>query len=301
MEIKQLQYFVVSVDMGSFYAAAKVLLTTQPNVSKIVKSLEEELNMTLLIRNRNGVSITREGEHIYRYAIDILKNIRSINDYKEYQEIERLSIGSVPNNSLAKYVSRFYEQISNRNINFEFCESSVEDMIVNIHRKAVELGFVYISDKNKYSFECHIKSKGIKYYELCKTSLYLFVGKKNPMYNSSSIKEKAIKNMKLIQYHEEQYSLYNHLGHIKEEIFYSGDKTYTSYTNSESFLIQLLKNTDYGFIGSSFEKEKYENDGIKAIPIESCEDTISFGYIRHIRYKLSDIAEDFISYLKKEL
>lgn len=301
MEIKQLQYFVVSVDMGSFYAAAKVLLTTQPNVSKIVKSLEEELNMTLLIRSRDGVSITREGEHIYGYAIDILKNIRSINDYKEYEEIERLSIGTVPSNSLTKYISRFYEQIYHRNIKFEFCQSSVEDMIVNIHRKKVEVGFVYVSNKNRYSFEYHIKSKGIEYYELCKTSLYIFVGKKNPIYNSNSIEEKSIKSMKLIQYYEEQYSLYNHLGHIKEEIFYGRDKIDTSYTNSESFLIQLLKNTNYGFIGSNFEKEKYDNDDIKAIPIKLCEDTISFGYIKHIRYELSKITEDFISYLKEEL
>ena len=40
MDVKQLQYFVVSVDMGSFHSAAEVLITTQPNVSKIVKSLE---------------------------------------------------------------------------------------------------------------------------------------------------------------------------------------------------------------------------------------------------------------------
>ena len=49
MDIKQLQYFVVSVDMGSFCSAAEVLITTQPNVSKVVKSLETELNMILLI------------------------------------------------------------------------------------------------------------------------------------------------------------------------------------------------------------------------------------------------------------
>ena len=47
MDVKQLQYFVVSVDMGSFHSAAEALITTQPNVSKIVKSLEDELNMTI--------------------------------------------------------------------------------------------------------------------------------------------------------------------------------------------------------------------------------------------------------------
>ena len=78
MDVKQLQYFVVSVDMGSFHSAAEVLITTQPNVSKIVKSLETELNMTLLKRNRNGVTPTKEGEIIYTYSIEVLKNMRII-------------------------------------------------------------------------------------------------------------------------------------------------------------------------------------------------------------------------------
>ena len=72
MDVKQLQYFVVSVDMGSFHSAAEALITTQPNVSKIVKSLEDELNMTLLNRTRSGVIITPQGERIYAYAIDCL-------------------------------------------------------------------------------------------------------------------------------------------------------------------------------------------------------------------------------------
>ena len=78
MDVKQLQYFVVSVDMGSFHSAAEALITTQPNVSKIVKSLEDELNMTLLNRTRSGVIITPQGEHIYAYAIEVLKNINMI-------------------------------------------------------------------------------------------------------------------------------------------------------------------------------------------------------------------------------
>ena len=108
MDVKQLQYFVVSVDMGSFHSAAEALITTQPNVSKIVKSLEDELNMTLLNRTRSGVIITPQGERIYAYAIEVLKNINMINEFKKGQEIETLSISSVPSNTLSFYLSQFY-------------------------------------------------------------------------------------------------------------------------------------------------------------------------------------------------
>ena len=43
IETKQLQYLVVCADLKSFSRAAEVLYTTQPNVSKVIRSLEEEI------------------------------------------------------------------------------------------------------------------------------------------------------------------------------------------------------------------------------------------------------------------
>lgn len=48
MDLKQLQYFVVCAQTGSFSDAAKVLYSTQPSVSKVVKALEDALGMQLL-------------------------------------------------------------------------------------------------------------------------------------------------------------------------------------------------------------------------------------------------------------
>ena len=300
MDVKQLQYFVVSVDMGSFHSAAQALITTQPNVSKIVKSLENELNMTLLNRNRNGVTVTREGENIYKYSIEVLKNMKIITDFTKGQSIEKLSICSVPSNTLSSYLAEFYNRFSDKNIQMDFCETNVEDIMKKIHRREADLGFVYISKRNMSGFNQQIRCKGLKYFELKKTPLYLYVGKNNKLYNAEFIEEKTLRKIKLVQHYEEQYSLYNHLGHLKEDVFYDEEKTPTSYTNSDHFLIQLLKNTEYGSIGSSFIKNKYDEYGLHAIPIESCEDSISFGYIKRARSEISDIAEDFIEYLKEE-
>ena len=41
MQLKQLRFFVASVDTGSFKAAAEVLYTSQPHISKTIKALEE--------------------------------------------------------------------------------------------------------------------------------------------------------------------------------------------------------------------------------------------------------------------
>ena len=47
LETKQLQYFVVSADCGSFREAAKILYTTQSNVSKVIAGLESQVGYPL--------------------------------------------------------------------------------------------------------------------------------------------------------------------------------------------------------------------------------------------------------------
>ncbi|MFQ8989240.1 MAG: LysR family transcriptional regulator [Intestinibacter sp.] len=182
MDVKQLQYFVVSVDMGSFHSAAEALITTQPNVSKIVKSLEDELNMTLLNRTRSGVIITPQGERIYAYAIEVLKNINMINEFKKGQEIETLSTSSVPSNTLSFYLSQFYNiNKQEKGIQIDFFETNVQNVIRRVHARKSELGFVYISKRSMSAFRQQIKSKGLEYHELTKAPLYLFVGKNSPL------------------------------------------------------------------------------------------------------------------------
>ena len=55
LETKQLQYFVVSADCGSFREAAKILYTTQSNVSKVIAGLESQVGYPLFLRDRHAV------------------------------------------------------------------------------------------------------------------------------------------------------------------------------------------------------------------------------------------------------
>ncbi|WP_066095308.1 LysR family transcriptional regulator [Xanthomonas massiliensis] len=72
MELKQLKALVEVVRRGGFSAAAETLHTTQPNISKTVKQLEEQAGLPLLDRSRQGVRLTPAGEIIYRRALTLL-------------------------------------------------------------------------------------------------------------------------------------------------------------------------------------------------------------------------------------
>ena len=63
MDLKQLQYFVTCAQTGSVSEAAKILYSTQPSVSKVVKALEDSLGMQLFERLPRGIRLTPQGSH----------------------------------------------------------------------------------------------------------------------------------------------------------------------------------------------------------------------------------------------
>ncbi|MEI7929537.1 MAG: LysR family transcriptional regulator [Verrucomicrobiales bacterium] len=61
MELRQLRAFVEIAEAGSITAAAKVLRLTQPALSRQIKALGEELDISLLERGAHSVSLTPAG------------------------------------------------------------------------------------------------------------------------------------------------------------------------------------------------------------------------------------------------
>lgn len=64
----QLTAFVRVADLGSFHKAAESLFISPTAVMKQVNALEKHLDLTLLVRGHRGVTLTPEGQVIYRYA-----------------------------------------------------------------------------------------------------------------------------------------------------------------------------------------------------------------------------------------
>lgn len=103
INLKQLEAFVATAEFSSFTKAADVMYLTQSTVSSHISALENTLGVRLIQRSaRQRVTLTKEGELVYREAKDILDRCQTLQDLKNHDRQNQLVIGasSVPGQCL---------------------------------------------------------------------------------------------------------------------------------------------------------------------------------------------------------
>ena len=66
MNLLHLKYVVEISKTGSISKAAENLYMGQPNLSRAVRELEEEVGITIFNRTARGITVTAEGEELLR-------------------------------------------------------------------------------------------------------------------------------------------------------------------------------------------------------------------------------------------
>lgn len=103
--------------------AAEILLISQPAVSYQIKTLEDELGLTLFVRTKKGVTLTEEGEILFSYVKkgieaftngeNALTNLKNL----DYGNIRIGSSATVSKHVLMPYLEKFHKTYPNIEIN----------------------------------------------------------------------------------------------------------------------------------------------------------------------------------------
>lgn len=78
--LQKYQAFLQTVEDGSFTRAGEHLGFTQSAVSRMIRDLEEELDLCLLERGRGGVRLTSDGEALLPYVRDLCRSHQRLLD-----------------------------------------------------------------------------------------------------------------------------------------------------------------------------------------------------------------------------
>ena len=181
MELKQLEFFCACVEWGSLSKSAERLYTSQPNMSKVIRSLENELGSPLFERTSKGLQLTAYGKEVYDYALGILKNVDLMKGLKDRQRSSTFDISTYPSIMMANLLVKLYHQYKHIGINHR--EGNVEEIICHVEQAASEIGVLYVSKKHLTAFFNILARRKICFVPLANLKACLYAGPNSSVYS----------------------------------------------------------------------------------------------------------------------
>ncbi|WP_242900995.1 LysR family transcriptional regulator [Actinomadura terrae] len=148
MQLQQLAYFVAVADVRHFTQAAELLRVAQPSLSKQIRALESELNVSLFSRARGNITLTPAGETLLPLAKRILADVDTAR--VEVQELAglrrgRVRLGATPSlcaGLLADVLRRFHDAYPGIQLMVE--EGGSRDLVRELTRGSLDLALVIL-------------------------------------------------------------------------------------------------------------------------------------------------------------
>ena len=81
MTLQQLTYIKMTAECGNITEAAEKLFISQPSLSAAIHNLEKEMGVTIFVRSKKGVVLTREGEELLSYAGMLLEQVDIMKEH----------------------------------------------------------------------------------------------------------------------------------------------------------------------------------------------------------------------------
>ena len=300
MELRQLKCFLACARNHSLTLAAEELYTTQPHVSMVIKSLEQELGTALFIRKSKGVELTEAGKRIYSYAVNAVRNAEAISALSIEHNVPLLRIVSNSSSHMTLLLTHYYLQQKDK-LQIEYRECGIEEMIERVSDGMDDLGFLFVPDNRKSVLKHMLERRFLEFVPLLTTDLVLYVRKEHPFYGRKSVAPEKLFDMEFIQLDDDFFSVEAML----EEVSASGKRSYdlpkVVTTNSSSLMMRMLENTDLCNVGSYWLSEMYRQNDFGRIRIEGLEQKIQFGYLRYQGRPLIPGLENFLNFLEGAL
>lgn len=133
------------LECNSFSDAARVMGYTQSAVSQMIKALEEELGVTLLLRSRTGVTLTREGELLLPYIRDVANARRMLSE--QAANFHGLQSGTIRIGTFTSVSSRLLPPVmkafkeAHPNLRFELHQGVYSEIEEWVRAGVVDFGF----------------------------------------------------------------------------------------------------------------------------------------------------------------
>ena len=205
MELRDLRYFIAVAEELSFSRAAERLNVSQPPLSRHIRDLESELNVKLLERNRQEVTLTGVGRALLARARELVRDAELLRTHAhelEAKAYEELQLGYAPAPTaamIAGILGRYHELAPGASVTLH--DLSLSEILTGLKAKKLHAGLTLRPRPGEM--------RGLKFEALRRYSVGIICAKSSPLAQFSVIRPSAVPMNKLVGYRAMDFPEYH--------------------------------------------------------------------------------------------
>lgn len=299
MDLKQLQYFVACAQAGSFSDAAKILYSTQPSVSKVIKALEDTLGMQLFERLPRGIRLTVQGQKVYHYACKITNEMNVLENMALGGMTKWIRISLNPSSWFANQFVDFYNETYEKKYHFQITTAGVRSVMERVRDYMDDIGFVYILSQQKENFLHELVRNKMQFVVLYETDVILYPGRQTELYDfeRERVDLEELEGLRFIQNYQDEFF---DIGAASEESFQWQDLDISVLTNSDYIMEKMLQNSKVSNVSGSYLSEN-KTGTTPGIPLNMGDSKVIFGYMLRRGEETDESIQELLDFLISRL
>ena len=295
LEIRPLKYFVVSADVSSFSETAKILYTTQSNVSKTIAALEKQLGVVLFQREAKGVTLTAEGRRFYEKANAILSNLEELESELKPAQGKLVSISANPSSWFANSFSAFYQTHAVEGVEYRIWTDNTPNILRRVREGRDEIGFISVFPDQTEQLRYDLKRYQLDFACLREMDAMLYFRSEWEITGRSVVRQRNLRTPRCVQMVNDPYIRYRDWQVEGQEAALEPQAVVT--TNSDYIVNLLLEKNHLANVSCdtylSYSPE--ESPGVRLLHREG---KILYGVLTRCNASLSQQAKEFVEFVR---
>lgn len=296
MNLQQLKYVIAVAETKSITKAAGKMYISQPSLSNAIKDLETEAGITLFVRSRSGVTLTKEGMEFLGYVRQVMQQFELLEDKYITAQPPKTRFGvstqhyTFTENAFVELVQRFGQE----RYEFYFNEAGTHQILEDVKNRISDLGIIYLSNENETVLRKMMEEYGLEFVPLFTAKPHVFLQKNHPLANKKKLRLSELEPYPRLNFVQGSYES----SYYAEELFSTVPADKEIRINDRGAIVNFMLGLNAYTISSGIFPKYLHGDNIIAVPLDESE-RMEIGYILPERQPLSELGATYIRELMK--
>ena len=299
MDESNIKYYVAVARYGSINQAAKAMYISQPQLSHIIRNIEEEAGMELFQRTSQGTRLTRNGEMFLRHCEVIEQEMDNLRRFVAgtREENSRFSVSM----TRFSHTAECFNEVCRRHqenplLRCKLKEDSTTQVIEDLAEARSNVGVIHFSTSNMEIMKKHFEDRNLRYIHLATFGPYVCISANHELVIKKGRAGLDINDLR-------DYGVVRYIGQYEDFIYHIAtqnglvdlnESQKIIYVNDRQEQMRLISRTNFYTIGISEFDGQDDLYGVISVPLLHTSEHLSFGILTRKNISLSAMENEFI-------